>query len=162
MQCEPVFDVGSLRAGKWARLNWKTGVVSLGRCSCHWYKKLSCGGYEGRSVKLAAWTSPQLTHFGCVPMVFCISVLHMVDHTERSWGLSTEVQWMAKRLAVKALTYRLGACFSHCMMQRHPFSICSTSRTSVPGWKVATNTGYLVINVCVALSVLVIFTTHNS
>lgn len=80
--------------------------------------------------------------------------------------LTTEVQWMAERLAVK--NWRTGLVllyFSHCMMQWYTFLITSTSHTSVPGWKVTTNIGYLVITVCVALSVFVIweiFTTCNS
>jgi hypothetical protein len=58
--------VGGLKAGKWACLKWKAGVVTFGRHSCRWCR-FSCW-YEGQSVKLAGWAPPQLTHFGGVPM----------------------------------------------------------------------------------------------
>lgn len=58
-------NVGGLRAGKWACLNQKAGVVSFRRHSCCWCK-FSCW-YEGQSVKLAGWAPPQLTYFGGVP-----------------------------------------------------------------------------------------------
>jgi len=81
------------------------------------------------------------------------------------WGLTTEIRWIATRWAAKVLTNKLGVIVLLSSYDAVTYIfICNTSRTSVSVWKVTTDTWYLFINVCVALSVLVIweiFTNRN-
>ena len=156
-----------LRTGKWACLNWTAGVVGFGRRGCLWCKKLSCCWYEGQSVKLAGWAAPQLTDFGGVPMGFLDSrFVCRWSHLTHTGGLPQKLDEGPKDWQIKH--WRRGLVllyFSHHKMQSHSFLICSNSRTSVPGWKVTTNTGCLFIDVWVVLSVFLIweiFTTRNS
>jgi hypothetical protein len=151
--------VGSWRAGKWAGLNWNAGVVGFGKCVCRWCKKLSCCSYDEQSVKLAGRALPQLTLFGGVPMDFldcrvAFGWSHLTPFGDSPQKLD---EWPKDCHLKHWRTDLVFLFFSHLMMQWYTFLICGISSMSVLGWKVTTNTVYLVINVCVVLFAFVIW-----
>ena len=111
-------------------------------------------------MKLAGCSPPQLTHFGGGELADFGQSFDACcwSHFTHLGGRPQKVEECLKDWQLKH--WRMGReflYFSHLTIQWHNLWSCSTLRISVPGWKVTTNIGYLVITVFVVLSIFVIW-----
>jgi hypothetical protein len=98
-------DISSLRARKWVYLNCKAGVVGFGRHGCHWcqevelcwvWRTVAKIGQVGFAAVYAFWRYAS----GFFAFPHC---MWLITFDALGGGLISEINWMTKRLAVKAL-----------------------------------------------------------